>query len=655
MSEAATSASTHRGAMSGHEGDSSAKDKSGTPSQRLGRGMRATKAPQTFDADANPAARSRQGYYPCKVCGLICTSAQQLGGHQNSHRFEQGRAVPTKSGKPAHRPAVSDRSTGPRRAHSAPRTRPANNQLLYRAQMRWEHYSFPLAANVHLPSATEPCASVTSAFLRVLSLLTAAEAGRAAGERNILRLLSQHVRRTKVVLVGSTDSAAAPVDASKHLLMDHDGAQYFTTLDRNRYGTDDCYLATVIRACLDVLGLCPALCEVDILDAKRSRVQRPEGAAGPCTCAPRPLAWGAGVRPVSAPQTHVTASGGSGLFDALVMAATGSADEGGMDSRAEHEVTQKPHGPSRLGQRVTRVFSGDDDAPDRARAQRAASEGWGNGNTSPHAIKTDPHADGEAGTSEGVPVQQRVGTSSFIGGEASGGESDAHGDLAEQVWELRRQLAEERAAREAVNAALKRTEEELRESRSAYEHVRSLIAQASNLQLAMQQRLVASAMNPAALQGAIRNVVQSMVGGQGATVTPDLTMLSRTIAMGMSQGGPSVEAAGPVGGLAAVAAAVAKTAGKTAAADGAAKAAGTEPATVPGDAAKDGGSGTPGGVNGNVSDGSEDYQTTAQVGSKRSPVTDASGTDAGAKRRAGSGNAAPIPLPVPTTMPSALP
>ena len=32
-----------------------------------------------------------EGYYPCKVCGKVCTSAQQLGGHQNSHREEKSK------------------------------------------------------------------------------------------------------------------------------------------------------------------------------------------------------------------------------------------------------------------------------------------------------------------------------------------------------------------------------------------------------------------------------------------------------------------------------------------------------------------------------------------------------------------------------------
>jgi hypothetical protein len=31
-------------------------------------------------------SQTEEGHYPCKTCGKVCTSAQQLGGHQNSHR-----------------------------------------------------------------------------------------------------------------------------------------------------------------------------------------------------------------------------------------------------------------------------------------------------------------------------------------------------------------------------------------------------------------------------------------------------------------------------------------------------------------------------------------------------------------------------------------
>ena len=43
----------------------------------------------------------------------------------------------------------------------------------YRAHFRWEHYQHQLAQQMDLPDETEACASVTSAFLQVTSLLVA--------------------------------------------------------------------------------------------------------------------------------------------------------------------------------------------------------------------------------------------------------------------------------------------------------------------------------------------------------------------------------------------------------------------------------------------------------------------------------------------------
>ena len=63
-------------------------------------------------------------------------------------------------------------------------------------------------------------------------------------------------------------SDRVPDELKRHSLLDKAGSQYSTNLDRNRYGTDNQYLSTVIRYDLDYLGLCPCLVDVEIIDAK---------------------------------------------------------------------------------------------------------------------------------------------------------------------------------------------------------------------------------------------------------------------------------------------------------------------------------------------------------------------------------------------------
>jgi hypothetical protein len=63
-------------------------------------------------------------------------------------------------------------------------------------------------------------------------------------------------------------SGRVPDELKRHSLLDKAGSQYSTNLDRNRYGTDNQYLSTVIRYDLDYLGLCPCLVDVEIIDAK---------------------------------------------------------------------------------------------------------------------------------------------------------------------------------------------------------------------------------------------------------------------------------------------------------------------------------------------------------------------------------------------------
>ncbi len=84
-------------------------------------------------------------------------------------------------------------------AAAQPHSRPTNNQLLYKAHFRWKHYTAPLSEDCSLPVATEPCASVTSAFLQILATIHNVEACRVTNPRNILRILSTNTRRTKVV------------------------------------------------------------------------------------------------------------------------------------------------------------------------------------------------------------------------------------------------------------------------------------------------------------------------------------------------------------------------------------------------------------------------------------------------------------------------
>lgn len=159
-------------------------------------------------------------------------------------------------------------------------------------------------------------------------------------------------------------------DLRRHCLNDGEHGQYSTNLDRNRYGNDDQYLATVIRYDLEYLDLCPCMVDVEIIDAKAgnestlvscgpelcncSGGMRKVGsqAAFPARSSSPVLAHIAGAGPsgsladrgwqqptgsgdraasgrLFAPvPTHSRgvshASGGSDLFDALLMAATGT-------------------------------------------------------------------------------------------------------------------------------------------------------------------------------------------------------------------------------------------------------------------------------------------------------------------------------------------
>lgn len=150
------------------------------------------------------------------------------------------------------------------------RSRPTNNQLLYKAYFRWGHYQFKLQPGLVLPDETEACASVTSAFLQVLNTLFFVETRQIETPRNILHLLSLNTRRTKVVEL-SSGTHRVPEELRRHSLSDGSGGSYSTNLDRNRYGNDDQYLSTVIRYDLEFLDLCPCMVDVEIIDAKNGQ------------------------------------------------------------------------------------------------------------------------------------------------------------------------------------------------------------------------------------------------------------------------------------------------------------------------------------------------------------------------------------------------
>ncbi|GFR41791.1 hypothetical protein Agub_g2555 [Astrephomene gubernaculifera] len=200
-------------------------------------------------------------------------------------------------------PGAGGQSTSPGKAV---RSRPTNNQLLYKAYFRWAHYPHKLK-NANLPVETDACASVTAAFLQVLQIMQTAEQLRhGSNKRNVLQILSSNTRRTKVVEL-SSGTHRVPDELKKHYLSDGEGGQYSTNLDRNRYGNDDNYLFTVIRYDLEFLGLCPCMVDVEIIDAKQGNSSIIVSAGTEvCTCqgGPPPEADGP-VAPVPLPAVAV--------------------------------------------------------------------------------------------------------------------------------------------------------------------------------------------------------------------------------------------------------------------------------------------------------------------------------------------------------------
>ncbi|KIY96162.1 hypothetical protein MNEG_11799 [Monoraphidium neglectum] len=250
-----------------------------------------------------------------------------------------------------------------RAGSNAGRSRPTNNQLLYKAYFRWNHYSFKLRNGTqHLPTETDACASparrrraratsegaarrgaareadfarlmaplqAPSLYLapprvahgrpQVLHTLHVAESCRIAERRNILQILSNNTRRTKVVEL-TTGTHRVPDELRKHYLSDGEAGQYSTNLDRNRYGNDDQYLFTVIRYDLEYLGLCPCMVDVEIIDAKNDNQPFEITPAAPAASRPQSIFVSAGPEACSCHKVwpHGVAGGmGGGMRGAV--------------------------------------------------------------------------------------------------------------------------------------------------------------------------------------------------------------------------------------------------------------------------------------------------------------------------------------------------
>lgn len=291
----------------------------------------------------------------------------------------------------------------PLKSQASSRTRPTNNQLLYKAYFRWQHYSFKLRSSSTLLSETDACPSVTAAFLQVLQILHTAELYRIGQQRNILQILSTNTRRTKVVEL-SSGTHRVPDELKKHYLSDGEGGQYSTNLDRNRYGNDDNYLFTVIRYDLEYLGMCPCLVDVEIIDAKNNN-QSVIVSAGceACTCQKKDGAAPTANVSVSQaeepaisngvlrnPQTSNqpnskcdspkrSGSGVSQLFDALVMAATG-----GPEGAAVENIGGEPPVTSAYANTNTHLFHS---LPQRQRSRLWSALSYGDVDSLQNALE----------------------------------------------------------------------------------------------------------------------------------------------------------------------------------------------------------------------------------------------------------------------------
>jgi len=76
-----------------------------------------------------------------------------------------------------------------------------------------------------------------------MSILQEVESLHCQSQRNVLKILSQDTRHTKVVNLACGTHRVSD-ELKKHYLTDIEGTQYTTNLDRNRYGSDDQYMFT---------------------------------------------------------------------------------------------------------------------------------------------------------------------------------------------------------------------------------------------------------------------------------------------------------------------------------------------------------------------------------------------------------------------------
>jgi hypothetical protein len=208
----------------------------------------------------------------------------------------------------------------------------------YKAHFRWKHYTSELAGDVERPAGTEACASVTSAFLQVLATVHAAESARARRPRNVLRILATNTRRTKVVELSSGTHRVAD-ELRRHSLPDGGGGHYSTNLDRNRYGADNNYLFTVARFNLECLGLCPCLVDIEIVDTRAgNESQLVTAGPGACSCASAERAELADVshlaasalRGASPPRDAMRRAASAGNLAAAMRRGGGAAGAGGV-------------------------------------------------------------------------------------------------------------------------------------------------------------------------------------------------------------------------------------------------------------------------------------------------------------------------------------
>ena len=225
----------------------------------------------------------------------------------------------------------------------------------YKAHFRWRHYETAVVATLDLPRETEACASVTSAFLQILDALATAETARSCGTASTLASLAAAPRRTKVMEAapppgsrGGGAFASLPPgpstvtgdDGRRHAVLSRSGRTYTSSLDRNRYGSDDAYMATVVHADLEFLGLCPCLVDVEVIDAKSGATDALSSApAAACTC-----------RSPSGGGPTASAMAAAAARAAAAAAAAGpppSCGRGGSGGRARSGGAPRPRPPPR--------------------------------------------------------------------------------------------------------------------------------------------------------------------------------------------------------------------------------------------------------------------------------------------------------------------